>query len=190
MRGFFCQVTDQSILIRKEIGASRREVFWGTNWLTLNLAVAHFFCVLVPSSSFSLYSFIIYGELFGCFTRAKNFSVAFEILPGIMSNKQDILSGKDELQRRPAEHSRVKPSGVDASNILTEGSIRSRPPTAVINVGGGKDGDEYSSGFEPPTPPRLGMRAILAPSNPASPLRRLRTGLRVYKIPWPISWAL
>ena len=67
MRGFFCQVTDQSILIRKEIGASRREVFWGTNWLTLNLAVAHFFCVLVPSSSFSLYSFIIYGELFGCF---------------------------------------------------------------------------------------------------------------------------
>ena len=74
--------------------------------------------------------------------------VAFEILPGIMSNKQDILSGKDELRRRPEEYLRVQPSEVDASSILAEGSKRSRQQAAVINVARDKDGDGYSSGFD------------------------------------------
>jgi len=49
-------------------------------------------------------------------------------------SKADVRSGVEELASKPAEHSRVKSSVVDASSILAEGSKRSRQPTAIINV--------------------------------------------------------
>jgi hypothetical protein len=163
-------------------------------WTLIFGCALYFLCVLPASFSFSLYYFTIYGELFGCFFffffffgYAKNFSVAFEILPGTFMSKPDVIPGVDELTRKPPEHRRVQPSAVDASSILAEGSKRSRQPVTIINVARDKmdkDGDEYSSGFESAPPSsNASQRAILkAPFILAIPLSQLKTGtLRTYR---------
>lgn len=55
-----------------------------------------------------------------------------------MSSKPDVRSGVEELGRKPEEHQRVKPSEVDKSSILPDGSKRSRSSTTIINVVGDK----------------------------------------------------